>query len=60
MAGAVYAVGGILFIILARGTLQPWAVDTSSGSKDEKESQPLSEVQFLNKKPLGENTATGC
>ena len=27
IAAAVYAIGGILFCILAKGTIQPWAKD---------------------------------
>lgn len=30
IAAAVYAIGGILFCVLAKGTVQPWAKDSST------------------------------
>ena len=51
LAAAIYALGGVLFIILARGELQPWAVEESD-RKDEKETHPLNDNHFANPKAL--------
>ena len=44
LAAGIYAFGGVIYIICARGELQPWAVETSEISDVKSvEGQPLND-----------------
>ena len=51
LAAAIYALGGIIFIIFARGELEPWAVDATTTSPDVKNV----EAQHLTHMPNGDD-----
>ena len=53
LAAGIYALGGVIYIICARGELQPWAVDTSEiNDVKSVEGQPLTDMSNGAKEPV--------
>ena len=53
LAAGIYAFGGVIYIICARGELQPWAVDTSEiNDVKSVEGQPLTDMSNGAKEPV--------